>query len=541
MNGIALEQALHQLAEKDDELAQRDRDIERKDAQIEELARQVEIDNANIAKLQHQLDQCLRRLYGPRSEKYDPNQLLFDSILLDNDANEIAEPPSGDENEDDKKPPKRNRHGRTPHGRMPIPDHLERREIIIDIPEEEKFCPVTGEPLILVRYETSEKIEYQPGSLFVNFYKRPIYASPDRSEGWQVGIVSAPMPDHPIEKCKGDIGLISQIIVSKYCDHLPLYRQNTIFEREEVDIPRSTQDGWLMQTYEGIVLLQNELKKTILKSDVIFTDDSPIPLLVPGRGSVQQARLWVYIRGGTGPPLAVYEFSPDRKQEHPIRFLNGYRGYMHADAYSGYDKVFEKEDVTEVGCWAHARRKFDESAGSRPREATDVLARICGLYKVEKQCRDFTPDARYEFRLQHAPEHLDGIFERIEELHVETVPSEPLRGAVTYALNQRDALRSYLADGRLEIDNNTAENAIRPLALGRKNWLFAGSERGGRATALYLSLVQSCKACDVNPWQYFNDMLRRIMSHPAGRLRELLPDRWRPLPKDANGLIIRQG
>jgi hypothetical protein len=234
-----------------------------------------------------------------------------------------------------------------------------------------------------------------------------------------------------------------------------------------------------------------------------------------------------------GPPLTVYDFSIDRSKRRPLEFLDNYQGYVHADAYSGYDELFRKPGIIEVGCWAHARRKFDEAVSSRPGEATEILSRIARLYhEVETPCASVTPEERQRYRQEHATPILDGIFAKIEELRSKTIPSEPLRKAIDYALNQKKALHRYLEDGRLRPDNNLAENAMRPIALGRKNWLFVGSERGGRAAALFMSLIKSCKDCNVNPWEYFDDLLRRIMSHPVSRLRELLPDQWRPLPKD---------
>jgi len=246
----------------------------------------------------------------------------------------------------------------------------------------------------------------------------------------------------------------------------------------------------------------------------------------------------VYVRGGPGPPLCVYDFSQDRSKKRPLNFLGDYQGYIHADAYGGYDELFRKEGVIEVGCWVHARRKFDEATSSRPQEATEIMARIAQLYKLEAKFGEMEPEDRARQRQQHARPIVDDIFTRLEELRPAILPSEPLMNAINYALNQREALYQYLDNGQLKPDNNTAENAIRPLALGRKNWMFAGSERGARATALFLGLIQSCKACDVNPWEYFNDMLRRIMSHPINRLRELLPDQWRPVSKDVRGMII---
>jgi hypothetical protein len=353
------------------------------------------------------------------------------------------------------------------------------------------------------------------------------------------GVIAAAMPDHPIAKCKADVGLIAHLIVSKFADHLPLYRQDDIFEREGVAIPRATQSSWLMQTYESIKALEEALRQAVLENDVLFTDDSPLPLQIKGDGKLKKARLWAYVRGGTGEPLVAYDFSIDRSKGRPLKYLEGYRGYVHADAYSGYDELFRRDGIVEVGCWAHARRKFDEAASSRPKEATDILARIARLYhEVETPCADMKPEQRRRFRQEYAAPLLAGIFEKLEALRLQTTPSEPLRKAIDYTLNQRTALCRYLEDGRLRPDNNLAENAMRPVTLGRKNWLFVGSERGGRAAALFMSLVKSCKDRGINPWEYFDDMLRRVMSHPVQRLRELLPDRWEPLLKDERGMIL---
>jgi len=513
--------------------------IKQQDLQIKELTKKIHSYQINLNMLQDQVDQLLRRVYGRRSEKLDPNQLMFDNLLIDaieqpdTPIEPLAELPPVSQ------PGKKRSHKtkRKHPGRLPIPAHLERKEIILDIPEEDKVCPETGKPLKQIGWEVSEKLEYRPGKLFVNVYKRPKYVSPDAIAAEQVGVITASMPDHPIEKCKADVGLIAHVIVSKFADHLPLYRQDGIFEREGVTIPRATQTSWILQTYDAIKPLGDVLKQVVLESDILFTDDTVIPLQVKGRGRVKKGRLWVYVRGGPGPPLAVYDFSWDRSKRRPLGFLGDYRGYIHADAYSGYDELFRKEGVIEVGCWVHARRKFDEAAASRPAEATEILARIAQLYKVESECREIEPGDRCRIRRERAAPIIDGIFKRLEDLKSATIPSEPLRKALNYALNQRGALYRYLEDGRLKPDNNTAENAIRPLALGRKNWLFAGSERGGRATALFYSLVQSCKACEVNPWEYLNDVLGRIMGHPINRLRELLPDQWQPRSRDKQGPI----
>jgi transposase len=502
--------------------------IDQQQLQIEALSKKLHSAQQNISMLQHQLEQLLRRVYGRRSERLDPNQLMFDHLVLDAIEQPASTPVPVDLPVPQEPKAKPNHTQKRQHpGRIPIPEHLERVEIVLDIPEKDKVCQDTGKPLNMIGWEVSEKLEYRPGKLIVNVYKRPKYASPDSTS--ELGVITAPMPDHPIEKCKADVGLLSYIIVSKFADHLPLYRQDGIFEREGVDIPRATQTSWLIQTYDAIRPLGDELKRAVLESDVIFTDDSIIPLQVKGNGKLKKARLWAYVRGGTDPPLTVYDFSHDRSKQRPLDFLEGFKGYVHADAYSGYDELFRKEGIIEVGCWVHTRRKFDEATSSRPQEATEIMARIATLYRVEAECAEMSPAERCKHREQHSRPILNGIFNRLDELKIASLPSEPLRKAIDYALNQKEALYRYLEDGRLRPDNNLAENAIRPLALGRKNWLFAASDRGARASALYLGLIQSCKAFSVNPWEYFNDMLRRIMSHPVTRLRQLLPDQWEPL------------
>ncbi|MDP1912055.1 IS66 family transposase [Brevundimonas sp.] len=531
---LTLPQALDLIAQKDSLIFEI---TAQKDSQIGELTRKLESTQRQLATLQHQMEQMLRRLYGRKSEQLNPNQMMLDSIILESlEQNAPRMPFAADVPVQPEvvKTRKASQH----HGRVPIPEHLERVEILLDIPEEQKVCPETGESLKVISVEVSEKLEYRPGKLIVNVYKRPQYALPERADSF-AGVIAATMPEHPIAKCKADVGLIAHLIVSKFADHLPLYRQDGIFEREGVTIPRATQSSWLMQVYESAYRLEEVFRRAVLESDIVFTDDAPVPLQVKGNGKLKKARLWVCVRGGPGPPLTAYDFSIDRSKRRPLDFFKDYQGYVHADAYSGYDELFKKKGIIEVGCWAHARRKFDEAASSRPKEATDILARIARLYhEVETPCAGMEPEERRRFRQEHAAPLLAGIFAKIEEMRRQTTPSEPLRKAIDYALNQRKALCRYLEDGRLRPDNNLAENAMRPVALGRKNWLFVGSERGGRAAALFMGLVQSCKDCEINPWEYFDDMLRRIMSHPVTRLRELLPDQWKPLPKDERGLLL---
>ena len=462
----SLQEAQEAIASRDAVITVQGETIATLRGQVEVLDESLKTALANIEKQQYQLEQYVKRLRGHTSERYCPDQILFDPLLLQSLPSPAAVEETGEDPTADEPMPRRHKK-RTPHGRLPIPDHLERVVIELDIDESERICPRTGEPMVVIGYEESEKLEYLPCRLFVNLYRRPKYASPDRLKGNDVGVVTAPMPDHPIPKCKADCGLIANVVVSKFTDHQPFYRQDGIFERESVRIARSTLDGWALSAAEAILPLGEELKKAVLDTEVLFTDDSVIPLLEHGRGKTRKARLWVYVRGDPQPPLTAYDFTLDRCKGRPLEYLENYQGHVHADAYSGYEELFTKDGLDEVGCWCHARRGFDEALTSRPREASEILAMIRRIYDFERTFRDLRAEVRHEQRQTTVRPVVNAIFKRVEDMHPTILPAEPLRKALGYVLNQRDALRRFLEDGRLEADNNTAENAIRPLALGR--------------------------------------------------------------------------
>jgi hypothetical protein len=337
------------------------------------------------------------------------------------------------------------------------------------------------------------------------------------------------MPDSPVEKCKADNSVLAMVAVKKYVDHLPLYRQRQIFLRDGIDVAPSTLNAWAIEPILACEPLYEAFKRDVLSRPVIFTDDTPVSMLQEGLGRTKQARMWVYV-GGCGPAHRFFDFTEDRRKERPGQILAHYSGFMHADAYSGYDHVFENhKSIIEVGCWAHARRKWDEALDSARKPCTEVLLRIRSLYKVEATIRAEKPELRLEVRQAESIPLLDKLYERLTEISMERVilPSSLLSKAMGYAINQREALYRYTTDGRLEIDNNFAENAIRPLALGRKNFLFVGSPRGGKACAIALTFLQSAKAVGANPYEYMHDIFNRIMGWPVTRLHELLPAAWK--------------
>ncbi len=492
-----------------------------KDEHIKELARQnVELDRT-VEQLRQQIALLQRRLYGPRSEKYHPGQLFLDDVLKAGESDAPAEEPP-------MVPVKATvRRKARPHGRLRIPDHIERVDEVLDLPEEQKRDPQTGEELVKLREETSEKLAWKPGQWYVRRFIRPVYVHPDRHSE-NAGVYVQPMPDTPIEKCKADTSVLAMVAVKKYVDHLPLYRQRDIFLREGIDVASSTLNAWAIDPILACEPLYQAFRAEVLARPVIFTDDSPVDMLQEGLGRTKEARMWVYV-GGCGPPYRYFDFTEDRRKEHPARILAKYAGFVQADAYSGYDHLFANSDqIIEVGCWAHARRKWDEALNSARLPCTEILLRIRSLYKVEAAIRGEKPDLRLEVRQAESVPLLDKLYERLDEIGAERVilPSSLLAKAMGYAINQRLALYRYTTDGRLEIDNNTAENAIRPHAVGRKNYLFIGSPRGGKACAMAMTFLQSAKAVGANPYDYLHDIYNRIMSHPLNRLHELLPAAW---------------
>jgi transposase len=492
-----------------------------KDEQIGELARQNEALARTAEQLRQQIALLQRRLYGPRSEKYHPDQLHLDGVLKQGESESPAEvQPTV--------PVKATvRRTARPHGRLQIPDHIERIDEVLDLPEAQKRDPQTGVELLKLREETSEKLAWKPGQWYVRRFIRPVYVHPDR-QSEQAGLYVQPMPDSPVEKCKADTSVLALVAVKKFVDHLPLYRQREIFLREGIAVAPSTLNAWAIDPILACEPLYHAFRAEVLARPVIFTDDTPVDMLQEGLGRTKEARMWVYV-GGCGPPYRFFDFTEDRRKERPAQILSNYAGFVQADAYSGYDHLFAHSDrIVEVGCWAHARRKWDEALESARLPCTEMILRIRALYKVEAAIRAEKPALRLEVRQGESVPLLDKLYERLAEIAAERVilPSSLLAKAMGYATNQRQALYRYTTDGRLEIDNNTAENAIRPLALGRKNFLFVGSPRGGKACAMALTFLQSAKAVGANPYDYLHDVYNRIMAHPANRLHELLPAAW---------------
>jgi len=329
--------------------------------------------------------------------------------------------------------------------------------------------------------------------------------------------------------------LLAQVLVSKYCDHTPLYRQSQIFARYGVELDRSTLAGWVGGACWWLDALHERLCKDVFASDHLFADDTPVPVLDPGRGRTKTGRLWVYARdqrgwGGPAPPAAIYVFAPDRKAERPAAHLEDFKGLLHVDGYAGFEKLTANGDIVLAACWAHTRRKFyevQETTGSPL--AAEALRRIGQLYAVEEKVRGQSPGHRLAMRRAQSKPIVDNMNTWLQAQLLRVPNNSTLAEAIRYALARWSALTRFLHDGRVELDTNPVERAIRPVALGRKNHLFAGSDGGGARWATLCSLIETCKLNSVEPYAYLRDVLQRMVDgHPANRLDELLPWNWQP-------------
>ena len=476
--------------------------------------------------MQHQMDNLLKRVYGRSSEKIDPDQLLMQEMLLDIEKSmppAVIAPPVVVETVVKE-------HIRHKHGRSPLPEHLARVEHVLDISEDKKVC-FCGKALKRIGAAVTERIDCQPALLFVNAYVRPKYACPDcNCDG--CGVQQAPAPEGPIERCEADAGMLAHVIVEKFEHHSPLYRQEQKFDRVGVAISRQTMADWLEGCAKALTPLYELMRRKILAYDLVLNDDTTVDMRDGPEPGIRQARFWATV-GGEEFKYTLYNFTLNRNGEYPEALFEGYRGYFVSDAYAGYKGLFKpsKEDsppdILNAACWAHARRYFVKAQDSAPRAAMEILMIIAALYKIEAGIKHDPPERKLAIRERNSRP----IIEKKIKPWLETglaahLPQSPMRQAIGYSLGVWKELQTYLLDGRIPIDNNLAENAIRPIALGRKNWLFVGSETGGHTAATLMTFTATCRKNKINTWVYLKDVLQRINTHPVKRLHELLPDQW---------------
>lgn len=466
--------------------------------------------------LKNQLENFKRRLFGRKSEKLDENQLLLFQELLQQAQQLQAEKPQAPKPAAEAKPrPK-------PTGRKPLPANLPVQRIELLPEKEDLICAIHDRERKRIGEEITEYLEFVPSSFYIRQIVRPKFAC-DLCEG---NIVIAELPARPIDKGSVGPGVLAHVMVSKYADHLPLNRLEGIFARHGLDINRSTMCQWVAECSTLLAPIVREMKRTVLSSKKIHTDDTHVPVLEENKKQTKKGYLWVYI-GDQGD--VVFDYTPNRCREGPVAFLDSFKGYLQADAYNGYDAVFSNPSVVEVACWAHARRKFNDAFETGRTICLQMLEYIRQLYAVEREAKERNRDVcgRFFLRLEKSRPVLQTIKAKLDEWSIAVLPKSPVGQAIGYARNQWEALERFLENGILEIDNNLSERTLRMVAIGRKNWMFAGSDEGGKRAATIYSLVASCKLIDIDPFAYLADVLDRVSTHPNSRIAELTPRGWK--------------
>lgn len=485
----------------------------------------------HIEKLKAQLAVLRRARFGRSSEKLDSEIAQMELILGEleegqaesNERLKRAVPASSTPSA-----PKERIHP----VRKPLPEHLPRERV-----EHEAICvcPACGGTR-LTRIATDEReiLEYVPSHFKVIVHARPKISCRDCET-----ITQKPMPSLPIEKGIPGPGLLAHVLIAKYDDHLPLYRQSEIYAREQLDIDRSTLAEWVGKMAFLLAPLAEAIARHVRAGTVFHADDTVVPVLEPGRGKTRNGRLWVVVRdervfGSTAPPAMFYRYSPDRKAIHAGALLAGCSGYLHADAYAGFNDLYKANPITgasrltEVACWAHARRKiYEVHAATKSPAAHDLLEHIGELFAVEAGIKGKPPEERLKVRTAKAVPKLDALKALLDDTLSKISSKSTLAKAIRYSLSLWPSLIRYTTDGRLEICNNAAERAMRPLAIGRKNWLFAGSDTGGERAATIYTIIETAKLNGLNPEAYLRDIIARIADHPMKKIDELLPWNWR--------------
>jgi transposase len=478
----------------------------------------VRMDN-KIQELEEQLAWFKRQVFGKRSERVvtDLNtaQLVFEGFETVSTKEDEKKSVAAHER---KKP---NRDGKD---KISLPEDLPVKTIILDIPEEQKICRETGEPLVQIGVEVSHKLAHEPGSYYIKEIIRPKYVHPQREEN---GILTASLPDSLLPKCRADESFLAEIITKKFADHLPLYRIAEILSREGIRISRKLLSQWVIRSAMALKSLFNEMLKRVLDSKNIYIDETPVKLWEVEK--CKQAYMWVVVGGcEADPPYRIYEFKEDRCHDNVLEILRGYHGGLHSDKYGAYQKLAEKKIIKWFPCYSHIRRKFFEAESGDRKFRGWVLRKIRYLFMLERVAWARSPEERLKIRQKNEIPIIDELIDKIKAklMDGKILPKSKLKEAMGYFCGLIPYLKNYTTDPFARLDNNVAERAIRPLAIGRKNWLFFGSPDGGEAGAILFSLVQTCRGLGINPREYLEDVMRRIMSHNSQKLYELLPDEW---------------
>lgn len=467
------------------------------------------------------LEQALRKRFGISSERLNAQLDVF-ATAADDPPEKQAELPQG-------KPAKAK--PRKGHGRRRPAVHLERQRVVHDLSEEQKLCPCCEKPRPLIGETKTEQFDYRPASVFVVEHVTLKYGECKCGCEEASGVIEAQKPFQPIEKGLCGAGLLAHVGVSKYADHLPLYRLERILLRHGLEVERSTLWGWICKGGELLEPLVDLMHSEILNGEVINSDDTPLALQAPGK--TKTARVWIYV-GDPEHPYVLYDFRLDRSRAGPKQMLAGFKGYLQVDAYAGYNVVFVPDGALEAGCWAHARRYFFNAHKLGCTRSQHAMTHfIQRLYEIERKGKALSPEELVKLRQQEALPILQEFFSWMEAQQLQVLPKSPLGKALGYALKNREALMRYTEHGYLGIDNNTSERGMRPVVIGRKNWLFTGSERGGKTAAIFFSVIESAKRHGLDVFGYLHDLFVRLPGHPHSQLADFLPDRWKAAQQSA--------
>ena len=470
-----------------------------------------EQNEARLKMLAFEMEQLKKLIYGSRSERFATTEQNSAQLSLGMQSEQVhASSVTGAQKISYTRKGKQGVKPDIHPVRTKLPDHLPRVQVILE-PEDKPLGAIS------IREEKTEELDFQPGHFFVRQYIRPVYVQEET-------FIIADLPSRPLPKAIAGAGLLAQIVIDKYVDHLPLHHQQQRFSRDGLNIPYSTITDWVGSTCTLITPLYEALKKKVLHSPYLHADETPLKVLDKDKkGSTHRGYYWVY--HNSLDDLVFFDYQQGRGREGPQQILEGYSGYLQTDGYSVYNIIEEKTDVTLLHCWAHARRKFHESVQSDPEQAQHVLSLIGKLYAIERQAKEenLSADQIKERREKKSIPVLDELKEWMTQAYMNAKPKSPIGKALAYCLERWDKLVIYTTDGRLNIDNNPVENSIRPVALGRKNYLFAGSHEAAQRSAMLYSLLGTCKLHGINPFEWLRDTLQKINDYPINRIHELLP------------------
>lgn len=500
---VSLQEYLSVLQERDalrKQVAQQQLQIAEQQQKIESLINQVTV-------LQEQLSGLQKMLFGQKSEKSkpqtDPNAPKI-SVAAHDRKKRIADGKDTIE----------------------VPESCPVEQIIIDLDESEKIDPKTGEVWVKIGEDTTRILAYVPAYIKIKEFVVAKYAHPTNPDA---GIRTGPLPERLLPRCMADESLLADILVKKFCDHIPYYRQSEMLARTGVKISRQTLCDWGVRAGMALKPIYDAMKMRILESENVFIDETPVQMLSPGKGKTQKGYMWILCGGNErDPPYRLYDFYTNRKHENVNSLLGEYTGVFHSDKYEAYEKLAKQKGVVWCPCWVHIRRHFIEAETGDPVFRNWILRKIRYLFLFEKIAWNRTPEERLRIRQEKEAPIIDEIIQKIEEARGSKgiLPKSKLGQALNYFHDLIPYVKNYLYYPFARMDNNVAERAARPLALGRKNWLFFGNEDGGEMASIVYSLVQTCLGLGINPAEYLEDVMRRLMSYNQQRVYELIPDEW---------------